>query len=124
MTISRRDVLAGIGAGIGAAALGCGDHETQSSDAHPGDGTHDGEITACNATSTKTAEELLAGIESIVVLCMENRSFDHYLGSMRLAEARMDIDGLRGTETNPDPTGALVPSHRLTKYAIPDLPHE
>ena len=124
MTITRRDVLAGIGAGLGAAALGCGDdHPSQPADAHPGDASPDAAITACNATSTHSAEELLAGIESIVVLCMENRSFDHYLGALRL-NGRTDIDGLRGNESNPDPGGAIVPSYPQAKYAIPDLPHD
>src|SRR5579862_7027109 len=38
---------------------------------------------------------------------MENRSFDHMLGSLRAQDAR--IDGLSGTETNPDMTGTRVP---------------
>src|SRR5450432_1882017 len=116
MTISRRDVLTGIGAGLGAAALGCGsknkDHaDAGNPDAPPG----------CTATSAHTAEELLAGIETIVVLCMENRSFDHFLGSLRLT-GRTDIDGLRGGETNPDPSGGIVTSHNLDSFEITDLP--
>jgi phospholipase C len=34
-------------------------------------------------------------IEHIVVLMMENRSFDHMLGFLHIDEGRDDIDGLR-----------------------------
>jgi phospholipase C len=42
----------------------------------------------------------LANIDHIVVLMMENRSFDHMLGYLRRDRGRTDIDGLHGTETN------------------------
>lgn len=38
-------------------------------------------------------------IKTIVVIVMENRSFDHVLGWLK--STRPDIDGLTGTETNP-----------------------
>ncbi|UJR85562.1 alkaline phosphatase family protein [Sandaracinus amylolyticus] len=41
----------------------------------------------------------LSKIEHIVVVMMENRSFDHMLGHLRLA-GRADIDGYRGDERN------------------------
>src|SRR5258706_610921 len=43
---------------------------------------------------------LTGPIKNIVVLMMENRSFDHMLGF--LTPAQGSIDGLRGFETNPD----------------------
>src|SRR5207302_1097575 len=43
---------------------------------------------------------LTGPIKNIVVLMMENRSFDHMLGF--LTPAQGTIDGLRGFETNPD----------------------
>jgi phospholipase C len=43
---------------------------------------------------------LLANIEHIVVLMMENRSFDHMIGYLSKEGGRTDIDGLRGGETN------------------------
>ena len=53
-------------------------------------------------------------LKHIVVLMMENRSFDHMLGSLKAVDAR--IDGLTGTETNPDTTGALIkPQPHLSK---------
>lgn len=41
----------------------------------------------------------LATIDHIVVLLLENRSFDHMLGYLHLS-ARPDVDGLTGRETN------------------------
>lgn len=51
----------------------------------------------------------MTGIEQlkhIVVLMMENRSFDHMLGGLKKGDAR--IDGLNGNECNPDMNGQLV----------------
>src|SRR3954470_12653505 len=45
-------------------------------------------------------------IEHVVVLMMENRSFDHMLGSLK-SEIRA-IDGLMGNETNPDTAGNTI----------------
>ncbi len=46
----------------------------------------------------------LDSLKHIVVLMMENRSFDHMLGSLKAVDSR--IDGLTGTESNPDATPA------------------
>ena len=46
-------------------------------------------------------------LRHIVVLMLENRSFDHMLGSLKAQDPR--IDGLTGNETNPDTKGALAP---------------
>ena len=43
---------------------------------------------------------LLANIDHIVVLMMENRSFDHMLGYLSKDSGRADVDGLRGGEKN------------------------
>jgi phospholipase C len=56
----------------------------------------------------------LGSLEHIVVLMMENRSFDHMLGSLKGVDAR--IDGLTGTETNPDTTGAPVKAQPLAEF--------
>ncbi len=45
-------------------------------------------------------------LKHVVVLMMENRSFDHMLGGLKAQDPR--INGLTGTESNPDTTGALV----------------
>jgi phospholipase C len=70
----------------------------------------------------------LANIDHIVVLMMENRSFDHMLGYLSLPAAqggagRSDLDGLKGGESN-SYLGVTYPSHPLsgTLFA-PDPPH-
>ena len=45
-------------------------------------------------------------IKHLVVLMMENRSFDHLLGFMKSAD--YPIEGLDGTESNRDSTGEPV----------------
>jgi phospholipase C len=50
--------------------------------------------------------DLPTKVQHIVVLMMENRSFDHMLGGLK--KQNPAIDGLNGNETNPDTTGAPV----------------
>ncbi|MBS0151481.1 MAG: VCBS repeat-containing protein [Nitrospira sp.] len=62
----------------------------------------------------------LANIDHIVVLMMENRSFDHMLGYLSKegggdGRKRLDIDGLRGGEVNDDGKG-----HSYTSFSLPD----
>src|SRR5262249_40720193 len=45
-------------------------------------------------------------LKHVVVLMMENRSFDHMLGGLKAKDAR--IDGLNGNESNPDANGKTV----------------
>ena len=44
-------------------------------------------------------------IEHVVVLMLENRSFDHVLGSLRLKEGRTDLEGLRASDGCTDGKG-------------------
>jgi phospholipase C len=53
-------------------------------------------------------------LKHIVVLMMENRSFDHMLGAMKHTDPR--IDGLSGSETNPDSTGAAAAVKPLADF--------
>ena len=69
--------------------------------------------------------ELLAPIDTIVVLMLENRSFDHYLGgSLALEEGRMDIEGLDGSETNPAPGGGDVGVFAMDELKPGSPPHQ
>jgi phospholipase C len=83
MSISRRKVLAGAGAAVGAA---------QACKPEPGGdtGTPEGRI------------------DHVIVVMMENRSFDHFLGGMKLLEGREDIDGVTAEMSNPDAGGMPV----------------
>lgn len=69
-------------------------------------------------------EELLAPIDTFVVLCLENRSFDHYLGgSLRLREGRKDIRGLTGNETNLDLGGMAHAVYAMDNLRPDNPPH-
>ena len=48
-----------------------------------------------------------AKIQNLVVLMMENRSFDHMFGFMMSPD--YPIDGLTGDESNPDSAGVVIP---------------
>jgi len=122
-------MLAGMGASAAAGLIGCngGGGTTSLVDAagfEPDAASPDAAIyNACTATSSMTPKQLLSHIETVVVLCMENRSFDHYLGSLRLLEGRMDVDGLTGSETNTSTGNIVVPVHRLEDFTPEDPPH-
>jgi len=53
-------------------------------------------------------------LKHIVVLMMENRSFDHMLGGLREFNPR--INGLTGNESNPDTNGTLVKVQPAATY--------
>ena len=60
----------------------------------------------------------LTAIDHIVVLMLENRSFDHMLGflyasSGNVSPAGQPFDGLSGTESNKDGTGKAVPVFKI-----------
>jgi phospholipase C len=62
-------------------------------------------------------DRTLPGIQSlqhVVVLMMENRSFDHMLGALKAQYPY--VDGVDGTQTNPDTTGAVVSVQPLAEY--------
>src|SRR5437764_6900319 len=98
MAITRREFLTGAGARGAAVALG-------------------GSRSSAQAASPKyTGSSQLphpadSGIEHIVVLCMENRSFDHYLGWVRGANGRQA--GL----SYADESGALHDTHHLQDWS-------
>ena len=66
----------------------------------------------------------LDNLKHIVVLMMENRSFDHMLGALRAEDAR--INGLTGTESNPDTTNEpakVAPKAAFQGQFDPDPDH-
>ena len=62
-------------------------------------------------------------ITHTVVLMMENRTFDHYFGSLSLVEGRSDVDGLVEGMSNPDLDGVEIPVHLGDQSCVPDPPH-
>jgi phospholipase C len=63
----------------------------------------------------------LEKIDHIIVLMLENRSFDHMLGYLSLEGGRDDIDGLRDEFAN-DHDGRRYPVRHLQTTAIRDDP--
>lgn len=67
----------------------------------------------------------LDALKHIVVLMLENRSFDHMLGCLKANHP--NIDGLSGNEAIPDSTGAMVPIQQLAEFRgqlLPDPHHD
>jgi phospholipase C len=70
------------------------------------------------APAPKSNPQALAQINHIVVVMMENRSFDHMLGYLSLEGGRRDVDGLRpGMQNVHD--GKVYPIHHETRTALP-----
>jgi phospholipase C len=76
----------------------------------------------CQGVSDLAPEELLGGIDHIVVVMMENRSFDHYFGSAMFLE-NLQVDGLTGKETNLNLAGEPIGVFSLDDFTPPDPPH-
>src|SRR5713226_9216951 len=93
MAINRRDFLRGV-AGASTAAVA-------------GSVLGDDLLASETAASTALPAPARSGIEHIVVVMMENRSFDHFLGWLPGADGRQA--GLRYA----DKTGTLHPTHHL-----------
>jgi phospholipase C len=70
-----------------------------------------------------TPELLRERIDTVVYLMMENRSFDHFMGAMKLEEGRTDVDGLTDDMSNPNLAGDPVFVHPADADCIEDPPH-
>jgi phospholipase C len=82
-----------------------------------GNGTGNGNATG-NGNGT-TAVGGLAAINHVVVLMLENRSFDHMLGYLYAAQGNVSpsgqpFEGLTGAEQNPDGKGGTVDVYQIT----------
>jgi phospholipase C len=101
--------------GVDVSSSSGGSSESSTGDAPP--------MSDCEATTELTPEELLAPIEHIIVVMMENRSFDHVFGARALRGHT--VDGLTGRETNPGVDGEPVAVHPTDDFAIQfDPPHQ
>jgi phospholipase C len=110
-TISRRRLLGAAGAAGLLAASGAWRYPTQGA---MGETPPDG--------PPEPADPLHSGIEHVVVVMMENRSFDHFLGWLPGANGAQDPV----TPRYPDDEGTLQPNHRLRDpmgCAHPDPDH-
>jgi phospholipase C len=143
--ITRRQALRHIGAATGATAfapwlIGCGngDHtpaRTPTSTATPTVPPTATATSTATDTFTPTAtpsttptpttaplrpEEL--DIETVIIVMMENRSFDHYFGSLSLEEGRA-VAGLMPGFSNPRPDGSMVQPFPMDLRCVADPPH-
>jgi len=71
------------------------------------------------AAAVTSAASGLASITHIVVLMLENRSFDHMLGFLYADRGNVSLsgqpyEGLTGKETNPEARGKAVPVSKIT----------
>jgi len=100
--LSRRQALAGLGAtALGACAPSSDDSAAPSGTPSEGPGT----------------------IDHIVVVMMENRSFDHFLGALKLVEGRADVDGLEATMSNTGQDGTVYTPYPSGVDCVYDPPH-
>ncbi len=79
-------------------------------------------VEECLGNGGLSPEELLAAVDTIVVVMMENRSFDHYFGSATFLEGLV-AEGLTGDETNPRIDGTPVPVFAMDNLQPADPPH-
>jgi phospholipase C len=108
-SITRRQVLKGIGAATGAALLGPTLH------ACGGSGSTE-------TTDVPQLEPEELDIDTLVIVMMENRSFDHYYGALRLEEERA-VDGLQADFANPRSDGSRAAVFQLASRCVDDPPH-
>ncbi len=122
LRFSRRSAMQALTALPAALSLGCsGSSEEEEEEGDEG---------------ALTQLEALRQYKHIVVLVMENRSFDHYFGHLSLSRAeggegrpRSGDNGVDGFESlaknsNPDLNGNRVSIFKSTNYAIGDIDHE
>lgn len=136
--LTRRKALQGISVGVGMAAVGCGGSDetpAPAPDPAPTNTTPPVPTTPPTATTAPTTDppptnltpkDLLAGIDHIIVLMMENRSFDHFLGALKSDAGyvgKSKVEGLTGTEWNPAPDGSTVKVFKMDNFTPEDPPH-
>ena len=99
------------------------DGSTSSSSSSSDGSSGESEESSSGTGGELSPEELLAPIEHIIIVCMENRSFDHYFGALQLVEGNASVAGLSGDETNPDHNGEDVAVFEMDNYTPEDPPH-
>lgn len=102
----------------GSSGSGGGESSSSGGESSTGEPVED-----CGSDSGLSPEELLAPIDTIVVVMMENRSFDHYFGSSAISGDTLVVNGLTGDETNPRVDGTPVQVFNLTNFQPADPPH-
>ena len=81
---------------------------------------------ACKRPETLVPTEPIAlppGIDHVVFVMMENRSFDHLFGSLTLEEGRTDVDGLTAAMQNTSSQGVHTVYPLSSDWCLEDPPH-
>lgn len=105
VALSRREFLAGMAAATGALAVGgCGDSSNGGADPE----------------SEPLPDPAKSGIEHVVVLMMENRSFDHMLGWLPDADGAQAGLEFVDKQGNVQETWSLAPEFQGCQYGDPD----
>ena len=130
--MTRRDAFRLLGA-AGVTIAGCKSADEEAAAASAGDLNLFGSCGSYDRSGTpSSAPEELRKYEKVVILMMENRSFDHYFGHLSLptelgGEGRTDVDGLTGSEVQYLANGGdrtAYASFAAQTYAIGDIDHE
>ncbi|MEM9453080.1 MAG: alkaline phosphatase family protein [Myxococcota bacterium] len=99
-------------------------HNTTSGDGSADEDSSGERFDECGADNLGLApQELLAGIDTVVVVMMENRSTDHYFGSATFREG-WTLEGLTGEETNPRIDGTPIGVFPMDNLTPADPPHQ
>ena len=115
---TRRRVLQTlVGAGAASVLASCDKGDKGGGDTDTTD-TTDADIDLADPVAVRRR-----AIETVVIVMMENRSFDHYFGALTLEEGRTDVDGLTAEMTNPDLDGNDIAPFRLSHECLEDPPH-
>jgi phospholipase C len=102
--LPRREFIKGLGAATGLGTVGG--------------------LAGCKPGGDSDTAATPGSIDTIVLCMMENRSFDHVLGSLLLDEGRTDVDGLLASHQNPGPDGEAVYVRNGSGTCVdPDPPH-
>lgn len=124
--LDRRTTLKGLGALLGVGATACageGPKAGAAADSGAAPAGDSGQPEGDPAPTEMGWPLLRHRIDTVVVLCMENRSFDHYFGALSLLEEHPDVDGLTAEMSNPHPEGHEVPVFLTEVWCLEDPPH-
>ncbi len=123
VSVDRRTLLAGLASFGGLAGVGCATKGGASGENSGSEAKDSGGDTAGPTPSLVGWDLVRARIDTVVVLMMENRSFDHYMGARSLLDGDDAVDGLVEGMSNPDDAGAPVPVFPTALDCVPDPPH-
>ncbi len=118
-SLPRRTALKGLAAlaGTSLLPLGCDPDPSAMGD---DDATPDDDS---SPSDDDTSPQGPGVIDTVVLVMMENRTFDHYFGSLSLEEGRKDVDGLSKEMFNRNGAGEEVHPFFLSDHCVEDPPH-